>query len=220
MGAIAIADYALLSDRHSAALVSRDGSIDWLCFPRFDSPSVFGRLLGDEAGHWSITATGATEVTRRYLERTMVLETTFHTPTGTVTLTDAIAVGTGNRGHELGAGAPHLLLRQATCIDGHVDLAIEFVPRTEYGLGRPVLAAVDGGVVASGDSDVLVLSLPVGMTVKGSSGAGEMRLDKGESAGFALHHAPSAQRERAKVWSQSDIRARHRRHRFVVGIVV
>ena len=77
-----IADYALLSDRHWAALVSRDGSIDWLCVPRFDSGSVFGRLLGDDAGHWSIRADGATEVTRRYLDRTMVLETTFRTPTG------------------------------------------------------------------------------------------------------------------------------------------
>jgi GH15 family glucan-1,4-alpha-glucosidase len=56
-----IADYALLSDRHSAALVSRDGSIDWLCFPRFDSPSIFGRL-GGEAGHWSIRATNASHV--------------------------------------------------------------------------------------------------------------------------------------------------------------
>src|SRR5580658_2230314 len=82
MSTTPIADYALLSDRHSAALVSRDGSIDWLCFPRFDSPSIFGRLLGDEAGHWSIRAAGATQVTRRYLDRTMVLETTYQTPTG------------------------------------------------------------------------------------------------------------------------------------------
>ena len=76
MSTTAIGDYALLSDRHSAALVSRDGSIDWLCFPRFDSPSVFARLLGEQAGHWSVRAPGASAVTRRYLDRTMVLETT------------------------------------------------------------------------------------------------------------------------------------------------
>ena len=58
MSTTPIADYALLSDRHSAALASRDGSIDWLCFPRFDSPSIFARLLGDEAGHWSVRADG------------------------------------------------------------------------------------------------------------------------------------------------------------------
>ena len=129
MSTTPIGDYALLSDRHSAALVSRDGSIDWLCFPRFDSPSIFGRLLGEEAGHWSIRATSVTEVTRRYLDRTMVLETTFRTPTGTVTITDALAMGEGNRGHDLGKGAPHLLLRRATCVEGEVELSVEYVPR-------------------------------------------------------------------------------------------
>ena len=104
MTATPIGDYALLSNRHSAALVSRDGSIDWLCFPRFDSPSVLGRLLGDEAGHWSIRPTSGSEVTRRYLDRTMVLETTFRTPTGTLAVTDALAMGDGNRGHQLGKG--------------------------------------------------------------------------------------------------------------------
>jgi len=126
MSTTPIADYALLSDRHSAALVSRDGSIDWLCFPRFDSPSIFGRLLGDQAGHWSLRATGATQVTRRYLDRTMVLETTFRTPTGTVAITDALALGDGNRGHQLGQDAPHLLLRRATCVEGDVDLERSF----------------------------------------------------------------------------------------------
>ena len=94
----------------SAALVSRGGSIDWLCFPRFDSPSTFGRLLDEKAGHWFFGATNATEVSRRYLDRTMVLETTLRTPTGSVTITDALAMGSGNRGHELGKGAPHVLL--------------------------------------------------------------------------------------------------------------
>src|ERR1700734_749388 len=181
MSTTPIADYALLSDRHSAALVSRDGSVDWLCFPRFDSPSILGRLLGGEAGHWSITAMGVTEVTRRYLDRTMVLETTFRTPTGTVAITDALAMGEGNRGHELGKGAPNLLLRRATCIEGEVGLDLEYVPRPEYGLVPPLLDAVEGGLAALGGADVLVVSCPMLLTVDRSSASGQLQLRRGES---------------------------------------
>ncbi len=203
-----IGDYALLSDRHSAALVSRDGSVDWLCFPRFDSPSVFGRLLGDEAGHWSIRVTDADPVTRRYLDRTMVLETTLHTPKGAVVITDALAMGEGNRGHQLGRGAPHLLLRSARCIEGEVELSLEYVPRPEYGLVHPLLDAVDGGMTAFGGADVLVLSSPVTLSVGASAVAGQLQLRRGETAGFALHHSRRAETDTARVWSQSDIGAR------------
>jgi alpha,alpha-trehalase len=208
MSTIPIADYALLSDRHSAALVARNGSIDWLCFPRFDSPSIFGRLLGDAAGHWSMRAVAAAGVTRRYLDRTMVLETTFRTPTGTVALTDALAMGDGNRGHQLGKGAPHLLLRRATCVEGRVELAVEYVPRPEYGLGHPLLEDVDGGVAAVAGADVLVLSFPVGLTIEESAVSGRLQLRRGESAGFALHHAGRVKTGSVKVWSQSEIAAR------------
>jgi GH15 family glucan-1,4-alpha-glucosidase len=203
-----IADYALLSDRHSAALVSRGGSIDWLCVPRFDSPAIFGRLLGDQAGHWSIVATGASEVTRRYLDRTMVLETTFRTPTGTVAVTDALAMGEGNRGHQLGKGAPHLLLRRAICTEGEVELSLEYVPRPEYGLVRPLFEAIDGGVNAFGGADVLVLSSPGALSVDQSTVSGRFRLQSGESAGFALHHRRRADTGSARVWSQSEIATR------------
>jgi GH15 family glucan-1,4-alpha-glucosidase len=208
MSTTPIADYALLSDRHSAALVNRDGSIDWLCFPRFDSPSILGRLLGDEAGHWSIRATSATQVTRRYLDRTMVLETTIHTPTGTVTITDALAMGDGNRGHELGRGAPHLLLRRATCVEGEVELSLEYVPRPEYGLVHPLFDAVAGGVTAFGGADVLVLSSPTALSVDHSAVSGQLTLRQGESAGFALHHKKREEAGTARVWSQSEIGAR------------
>src|SRR5580692_9705402 len=208
MSSTPIADYALLSDRHSAALVSRDGSVDWLCFPRFDSPSVLGRLLGDEAGHWSIRAGGATQVTRRYLDRTMALETTFVTPTGTVAITDALAMGAGNRGHQLGEDAPHLLLRRATCLQGEVDLLLEYVPRPEYGLVHPLLEAADGGLTAVGGADVLVLSCPVPLTADQSSASGQLHLRHGESAGFALHHRRRAEAGSARVWSQPEIAAR------------
>src|SRR4051794_6208711 len=111
-----VADHALLSDRHSAALVTRDGSVDWLSFPRFDSPSILGRLLDDDAGHWSIGPDGESQASRRYVDRSMVLETTFGAPHGTLTLTDCLATGEHDQGHALGAGAPHCLIRQVSCV--------------------------------------------------------------------------------------------------------
>jgi alpha,alpha-trehalase len=205
-----IADYALLSDRHSAALVSRDGSIDWLCFPRFDSPSIFGRLLGERAGHWSIGVKNASQVTRRYLDRSMVLETTYRTSRGAVAVSDTLAMGEGNRGHELGRGAPHLLVRRAKCLEGEVELSLEYLPRPEYGLVHPLLDAVDGGVAATGGADVLVLSSPMALAVDEelSAVSGQFRLRGGESVSFALHHSTRSETDTARVWSQSEIGAR------------
>src|SRR5829696_2156188 len=122
MSTTPIAEHALLSDCHSAALVNTAGSIEWLCFPRFDSPSIFARILDDAAGHWSIRPVGASTVTRRYVERTMVLETTFQTSTGAVTVIDGLSLGPGNRDHEIGKGSPHLLLRQVRALEGKVEM--------------------------------------------------------------------------------------------------
>src|SRR5213080_2005728 len=114
MSNLRIAEYALLSDCRSAALVSRAGSIDCVCFPRFDGPSVFARLLDEQAGHWSINAVGATEVSRHYIEGTMALETTFRTSTGSAVLVEAMAMGRNERGHDLGVDSPGVLLRSVS----------------------------------------------------------------------------------------------------------
>jgi alpha,alpha-trehalase len=201
----AIGDYALLSDRHSAALVSRDGSVDWLCFPRFDSPSTFARLLDERAGHWSLQATGSSAVTRRYLDRTMVLETTHRTKTGTAVVVDALAMGQGNRGHALGRNAPHLLLRRVICSEGEVEIELEYRPRPEYGLIFPLLETIDGGLAAVGGADVLMLSCPVPLTVQQSSASGRLVLGHGEEVGLALHHGRRAEGAAARIWNQSDI---------------
>ena len=84
-----IADYGLLADCTSSALVDRDGSIDWLCMPHYDSPAVFARILDPNAGHWSIAPVGPSTSERRYLPGTLVIETTFTTATGSVRLIDA-----------------------------------------------------------------------------------------------------------------------------------
>ena len=106
-----ISSYGMLADCHTAALVSTEGSIDWLCLPHYDSPAVFCRMLDPDAGHWSLRPTGDFQAHRRYLPGSLVLETTFTTSTGSVRLTDALAFAAGQRGHDLGLEAPHQLLR-------------------------------------------------------------------------------------------------------------
>ena len=84
-----IADYGLLSDCNTSALVARDGSIDWLCMPRFDSPALFARVLDPGAGHWTIAPAEHADVERRYEDGSLVVKTQFTTANGVVTLTDA-----------------------------------------------------------------------------------------------------------------------------------
>ncbi len=202
-----IADYALLSDSRSAALVGSGGSVDWLCFPRFDSPAVFGRLLGEQAGHWSIRPAADFSSTRRYWQRTLVLETTYRTGDGVVTVTDALAVGDGDRGHDLGAGAPGALLRQVSCTQGSVDVDVVFAPRPEYGLIYPLLRDVSGGLLARGGADMLALSSPVSFSVQSGTAAARLSMSAGETVGFALHHQLSWQGQ-PPLWSQAEIAGR------------
>lgn len=186
-----IAEHALLSDCHTAALVDRAGSVEWWCSPRFDSPSVFGRILDDGAGHFSIVPRRVGEVTRRYQEDSLVLTTTFRTPSGVVELTDALAMGDGVRGHDLGIDSPHVLLRQAECVEGDVELEIEFVPRPEYGLTFPSIRQADGGVVARGGSTTLYLSSSIPLEIDGSVANGSVTLTAGERAAWAVASASS-----------------------------
>ena len=156
-GSKPIADYGLLSDCNTAALVARDGSVDWLCLPRFDAPAVFAAILGPDAGHWSVRPAGEYTVERRYAEGSLALETEFTTPTGTVRLRDALAFADGQRGHDIGVGAPHELLRSVEGIAGTVELVMELAPRPEYVLVRPLFRATeDGGRTFGGPNQVAV----------------------------------------------------------------
>jgi GH15 family glucan-1,4-alpha-glucosidase len=123
-----IEDYALIGDRHTAALVGTNGSIDWLCVPRFDSPACFAALLGDEEnGHWQLCPVGDYEVSRAYVDNSTALQTTFTTPSGVVTLLDVMPTGD----HRID------VVRRLTGVKGTVRMHHEWVVRFDYGVAEP-----------------------------------------------------------------------------------
>ncbi len=187
----AIEDYGLLADCNSAALVGRDGSIDWLCLPRYDSPSVFARILDPDAGHWSIRPRERWQSHRRYIPGSLVLETIFETSEGRARVLDALAFQRGQRGHALGLSAPHEVLRLVEGLGGRVELELELVPRPEYGLGRPLLRLVDGGAVTRGGPDRFAVSAATALTVDDGALKGTLAVETGDRAGFALRWAPA-----------------------------
>ncbi|MBN1209193.1 MAG: glycoside hydrolase family 15 protein [Myxococcaceae bacterium] len=150
-----IDDYALLGDCHSAALVGRDGAIDWACFPRFDSPAVFCRLLDvRRGGTFRVGPERPFQSSRRYLDDTNVLVTTFTTPTGVLELTDCMPIRRG-REHSPSVGTRYSLLRRLRCLGGQVPTRVVVAPRFEYGafvprirLTSPLTAELVGGADA------------------------------------------------------------------------
>jgi GH15 family glucan-1,4-alpha-glucosidase len=189
-----IAEYGLLADSSTAALVARDGSIDWLCLPRFDAPSVFARILDPDAGHWSITPTGAYESRRRYVPGSLVVETTFVTTTGEVRLTDALVFANGQRGHELGLDAPHELLRLVEGVSGRVELLVELAPRPEYGLVRPLFRQTAEGGQTYGGPNRIAVRAGVPVSVEDATMRAQFTVAAGDEVGFALRWGPPEQR--------------------------
>jgi GH15 family glucan-1,4-alpha-glucosidase len=183
---IPIGDYGLLADCNSAALVSRAGSVDWLCLPRYDSPALFARLLGPDAGHWSIRPSGEFRSEHRYLPGTLVLETTFATDSGTVKVTDALAFAEGRRGHDLGLASPHELLRLVEGVSGTVEMALELAPRPEYGLVRPLFRHTPEGGRTFGGPTRIAVTAGVPVEITDSTMRASFTVVEGRQAGFAL----------------------------------
>jgi alpha,alpha-trehalase len=199
-----IAEYALLSDCRSSALVSLHCSIDWLCMPDFDSQSVFGQLLDTDCGHWCICPREIVQISRKYVKEAMVLETTFVVKSGTVVVTDAMALGKGERGHDLGRRSPHALLRSVVCMDGHVHVDFDYSPRPEYGLVLPLLKRVSGGLESRGGSSMFLLSTPLDLEIVESAARTEFTLNSGQALHFSLQHR-SILDEPLSSWSQTEI---------------
>jgi GH15 family glucan-1,4-alpha-glucosidase len=169
-----IADYAFLSDCHSGALVAPDGTIDWLCVPRFDAPSVFGSLLDRQAGGFRLGPYGFNvPAARRYEPGTNVLVTTWHVPGGWVEVRDGLTIGprrgpdtiTPHTRPPADDDAGHVLARTVTCLDGAVEIELLCEPVFDYGRDTPEWRTEDGGHVADATAGELTVRLRTDMAL-------------------------------------------------------
>jgi GH15 family glucan-1,4-alpha-glucosidase len=179
----ALEDYALLGDRRTAALVSRTGSVDWWCAPRFDAPACFAALLGTpQHGRFSIAPKNdVVRTSRRYRPGTMVLETEHETASGRVRVVDCLAMG----------HARPLLVRLVEGLDGQVDIAVELIVRFDYGSIVPWVRRVDDRWLAVAGPDGLELSSPIRLEGRDLTSAAEFTIARGEQVPFVLGWYPS-----------------------------
>jgi GH15 family glucan-1,4-alpha-glucosidase len=176
-----IEDYALIGDLRTAALVSIDGDIDWLCMPRFDSPAVCSALLGDARhGRWSLAPTDrARSVRRRYRTSTLVLDTQWITPGGTARVTDLMVPG---------SPVP-MVVRIVDGLTGTVRMHTRLTPRMGYGKDTPMLSTVDGHLLAAAGNDELWLEAGVQLSSADASWSGDFSVTAGERIAFSLTYS-------------------------------
>ena len=186
-----IEDYALIGDLQTCALVARDGSIDWLCVPRFDSAACFAALLGTpDHGRWRIApAGGITSVQRRYRDDTLILETTFETAEGRVRVVDFMPM----RGDAID------VIRIVEGVDGRVPMRMDFAIRFDYGSIVPWVRAIDGGIRAVAGPDTVYLRADVPLRGEQFTTVADFTVAAGERVTFDLtwteSHDPHPQRE-------------------------
>jgi GH15 family glucan-1,4-alpha-glucosidase len=173
-----IEDYAMIGDTETAALVGRDGSIDWLCLPRFDSGSCFAKLLGEKKhGHWQVIADQpVVSHARRYRNRSMVLETEITTETGVALVIDFMPP----RHHH-----PRVV-RIVRGLDGEVDMRTELVMRFEYGYDVPWVRRTDRGVTAIAGPNALILDSPIELEGVEMRHEAKFKVHAGEEVTFSL----------------------------------
>ena len=185
-----IEDYAMIGDRLTAALVSRNGSIDWLCLPRFDSAACFAALVGRrENGFWRIAPkagpNGAARTTRAYRDGTMVLETHFDTPTGAVTIVDFMVPG---------QPGTHLF-RLIQGVRGQVAMEMQMALRFDYGMSIPWVTRMEPelgqGLVAIAGPDLVTLRTAVKMHGRDMTTVADFVVHAGQTVEFELSHGPS-----------------------------
>ena len=179
-----IEDYAMIGDCQTAALVGIDGSVDWLCLPRFDSGACFAALLGTpEHGRWRVAPTDPSpRISRRYRGDTLILETEFETSEGAVTLIDFMPP----------RGTESDLVRMVVGRRGRVRMCMELILRFHYGASVPWVSRLgDGALRAIAGPDMVVLRTPVALRGEGKTTVGEFIVSEGETVSFVMTWGPS-----------------------------
>ncbi len=213
-------DYGLIGDMSSAALVGADGSIDWCCLPRFDSPSVFASILDqDIGGRFRIRPDGPyTDARQAYLQDTNILEVTFTTPTGVVKVTDLMPIQDGDKDGkpDTNPADPPEIHRIVTCINGSVEMRCEFEPRHDYARTVPefrLLRSNGNGIAVEtqggGQAMTLLSNVPLSVDARAVNGA--FKLAQGESAIFVLAYGDgrSASLERYRTKEKFELTRRY-----------
>ncbi|HMH65249.1 MAG TPA: trehalase-like domain-containing protein, partial [Rhizomicrobium sp.] len=179
-----IEDYAMIGDCRTAAIVCRDGSIDWLCLPRFDSAACFAALLGDKTnGRWLIEPVAKKfKFSRRYRGDSLILETTFTTPTGKVKVTDFMPPGTPES----------CIVRMVECLEGHVKMRTELTIRFDYGVTIPWVSRRDSRTMtAVAGPYLLTFRTPAEVRGENMHSVAEFSLRKSETMPFVLAYGES-----------------------------
>jgi len=177
-----ISDYGVIGDMRSAALVARDGSIDWLCFPRFDSPSIFASILDhDKGGHFSLHPAGHHTSTQHYVDDTNILRTDFQNGVGSLSLTDFMPISGAD------GAAPRSVVRIARCESGSIEVDLDFSPKLDYGRGSSEIFQ-NGRTAHVRAADQLVsLNTDIPLERRNGSLVGRFRLAEGQSAAISLN---------------------------------
>jgi GH15 family glucan-1,4-alpha-glucosidase len=194
-----IEDYAVIGNCETMALVGRDGSIDWLCLPRFDSPACFAALLGaPENGGWLVApADAGTRATRHYLGDTLILETRFDTPTGSVCVIDFLGRRDGSCD----------LVRIVRGIAGRVAMRTELIVRFDYGIAVPwVTQRNDGRLQMVSGPDRLLLDTEIELRGEGMRTVGEFAIEAGDEVSFVLTWSPSYKADPARISAPAALR--------------
>jgi GH15 family glucan-1,4-alpha-glucosidase len=181
--ALRIEDYAMIGDTESGALVGKNGSIDWFCAPRFDSPALFAALLGTEAnGHWQIAPVGQVRrVERRYRQDALVLETDFEMDGGVVRIVDCMPPREGHAD----------IVRIVEGVRGSVEMQMRLAPRFDYGRLIPSLGRIEQGIFALAGPDALCLRTQVDLRVDSATASAMFTVSAGERLAMHLVWYPS-----------------------------